>query len=191
MLLKQLLLAAFASVAVSSAASAAILTSTSGSPANVVTDYSMASQVAFDLDLNNFASTRFNFMLEEGDLLGPLSMNALVRNFSGKGLTDFTFSLEGITFSAPGSVTPTFGTIDQLVFKPNAAVIDFGAPEFAEFHFGNPFSSNSMSNWLFDTSGMRAGDRFVITAAVPEPSTISLLLAALAMFSLYRVKRGN
>ena len=191
MKLKQLLLAAVASVAVSSTASAAILTSTNGSAANVVTDYSMASQVAFDLDLVNSASTRVNFMLEEGDLLGPLSMNALVRNLSGKGLTDFTFSLEGITFSAAGSVTPTFGTIDQVVFKPNAAMIDFGTPEFAEFHFGNPFSSSSMTNWFFDTTGMRAGDRFVITAAVPEPSTISLLLAALAMFAMAAARGRN
>ena len=191
MKLKQLLLAAVASVALSGAASAAILTSTSGSPANTVTDYSTPSLVAFDLDLTSFAGTRFNFILEESDLLGPLGMNALVRNLSGKGLTDFTFSLEGITFSAAGSVTPTFGSIDQVVFTPNAAMIDFGKPEFAEFHFGNPFSATNMSNWFLDTAGMRAGDRFVITAEVPEPPTITLMLAALAMFSLYRTKRGN
>ena len=191
MKLTQLFIAACASVALSGAASAAILTGTSGSPTNVVTDYSTQALVAFDLDLANTASTRFNFILEEADLLGPLGMNALVRNLSGKGLTDFSFSLEGITFSAAGSVTPTFGTIDQVVFEPGTAMIDFGKPEFAEFHFGNPFSATNMSNWFLDTTGMRAGDRFVITAAVPEPSTISLLLAALAMFSMYRAKRGN
>jgi len=69
--------------------------------------------------------------------------------------------------------------------KSNAAVIDFGTPEFAEFHFGNPFAASNKLDWLLDTTGMRAGDRFAITATVPEPSTLTLLLSALALLGVY------
>ncbi len=188
MKLKQLFIAALTAAAISSPASAVILTSTSGSPANVVTDYSAASLVAFDLDLHDFASTQFNFRLEEADLLAPLAMNALIRNLSGGALNQFTLSLAGIAFQTAGSVTPTFGTIGQAGIQGNAALIEFATPEWAEFHFGNPFSLGSKTDWVLNTQGMRAGDVFSITATVPEPSTVTLLLAALAMLGMYGVR---
>lgn len=191
MKLSQLLIAAAASAAISGAASAAVLTSSTGSPLNTVTNYSAPALVAFDLDLENFAGTRLNFMIEADDLLGPLSMNALVRNLSGDGLTNFTFALDGIAFSMPGSVTPTFGTVKQVTFNSNQAGIYFAAPEWAELHFGNPFAVSNESNWLLDTAGLKAGDVFSITASVPEPSTVTLLLSALAMFGVYAHKVRN
>lgn len=191
MKLSQLVAAIGAAVAFSGAANAAILTSTTGSSANVVTNYSTPALVAFDLDLQDFSSTRLDFVIEDGDLLGPLSMNALIRNLSGEGIKHFTFTLKGIAFSAPGSVTPTFGTVSQVHYDSDAAAIAFATPEFAEFHFGNPFSQNGKSNWFFNTTGLRAGDTFSITATVPEPSTIVLMLAALGMFGLFGAKRRN
>lgn len=100
-------------LAISGAANAAVLVSSTGSPANIVTDYSTPSLVAFDLDLANFSSTRLNFVIESGDLLGPLSLNALIRNLSG--------------------VTPAFGTIAGIGFTSNLATIDFRTPEFSTF----------------------------------------------------------
>lgn len=66
--------------------------------------------MTFDLDLANFSSTRLNFVIEDDDLLGPTSLHAIIRNLSGAGIHHFTFALEGITFAAAGSVTPTFLT---------------------------------------------------------------------------------
>lgn len=191
MKLTKLLMAAVATLAFSGAAHAAVLTSTSGSTANVVTDYSTPALVSFDLDLEDFSSTRLNFVLEDGDLLGPLSMNALVRNLSGFGLSHFTFSLQGIAFANPGSVTPAFGTIKQLTFNSSAAAISFATPEFAEFQFGNPLSLSDKSNWVLDTTGLSAGDAFSITATVPEPSSFALLLSALALMGVYAVRRNK
>ena len=191
MKLNKLLMAAAATLAFSGAGHAAVLTSTTGSTANVVTSYSTPALLSFDLDLQDFSSTRLNFVLEDGDLLGPLSMNALVRNLSGYGLSHFTFSLQGIAFSAPGSVTPAFGTLKQVTFAGNAAGISFATPEFAEFQFGNPFSLAGKSDWVLDTTGLRAGDAFSITATVPEPSSFVLLLSALALMGVYAVRRNG
>ena len=191
MKLNKLLMAVAATLAFSGAAQAAVLTSTTGSTANVVTDYSTPALVSFDLDLEDFSSTRLNFVLEDGDLLGPLSMNALVRNLSGFGLSHFTFSLQGIAFANPGSVTPDFGTLKQVTSTRSAAAISFATPEFTEFQFGNPLSINGRSDWVFDTTGLRAGDAFSITATVPEPSSFALLLSALALMGVYAVRRNG
>ncbi len=184
----QLMIALTAAMAFAGAANAALLTSSTGSPANLVSDYSAPALVAFDLDLHNFSGTRLNFVLENEDLFGPLSMNALVRNLSGHGLQRVTFALQGIAFSAPGSVTPAFGTLKYVNFNSSTAAIAFGKPEYAEFQFGNPFSLNNKSDWLLDTSGLRAGDAFSITATVPEPGSTALFLAALTLLCVF-VKR--
>jgi hypothetical protein len=186
MKLSQHLIALTAAMAFAGAANAALLTSSSGA---TVSDYSAPALVAFDLDLHNFSGTRLNFVLEDADLLGPLSMNALVRNLSGHGLTQMTFALQGIAFAAPGSVTPAYGTLQYANFNSGAASIGFGAPEYAEFQFGNPFSLNNKSDWILDTSGLRAGDAFSITATVPEPASITLFLSALTLLGLYAMKR--
>ncbi len=189
MTLRQLILAFAASTAFAGASHAALLTSSSGSSANLVSDYSTPALVAFDLDLHNFSSTRLNFVLEDGDLLGPLSMNALVRNLSGQGLQRVTFALQGISFGAPGSVTPAFGTLAAVTSNSSAAAISFATPEYAEFQFGNPFALNGKSDWLFNTSGLSAGDTFSITATVPEPSSFALFLSALSLLGMAALRR--
>jgi hypothetical protein len=189
MKLRQFCIALAATMAIGGAANAALLTSTSG--ANTVTDYSAPALVAFDLDLHDFSSTTLNFVLEDADLQNPLSMNALVRNLAGRGLQHFTFSLQGISFAAPGSVTPTFGTLKQVAFNSHAASMTFVTPEYAELHFGNPFAVPGRSDWLLQTSGLRAGDAFSITATVPEPATIALLLAAMAVFGMQAMRRNG
>jgi hypothetical protein len=186
MKLRHHIIALTAAMACAGAANAALLTSSTGA---TVSDYSAPALVAFDLDLHNFSGTRLNFVLEDADLLAPLSMNALVRNLSGHGLKQMTFALQGIAFAAPGSVTPAFGTLQYVNFNSGAASIGFGAPEYAEFQFGNPFALNNKSDWLLDTSGLRAGDAFSITATVPEPDALTLFLSALTLLGLYAMKR--
>jgi hypothetical protein len=174
---------------------AAILTATSGT--NTVTDYSGAGLAAFDLDLATFTPTTFSFVLEAGDLAGPLAFNALVRNLAGTALDEFSFSLNGIAFFAAGSVTPAFGTVGSTTSGAHTANVVFSAPEWAEFQFGNALGVPGATDWLLDTRGLRAGDTFTITAAtaaaaeVPEPSSALLAMTALlGMAAAYRRKRG-
>jgi hypothetical protein len=177
------------SLALAGAAQAVVLSSTSG---NAITDFSGTSQVAFDLDLADFSPTTLNFVIEEADLLSPtLSFNAIVRNLSGTPLSHFRFSLQGIVFGAPGSVAPTFGSVKTVQTSDTAASIQFGTPELAEFHFGNPFATGGFSDWLLDTTGLRAGDRFSISANVPEPGTLTLMLAGLFLFSFAKRTRDK
>ena len=184
------LFAFFAALALSGAANAVVLTGSSGS--NPVTDYSGAGLVALDLDLQDFSATTLNFVLEAGDLQGPLSFNALVRNLTGAELSRFTFSLQGIGFAGAGSVTPAFGTLDAVESSASAATIRFATPEYAEFQFGNVFGVPGQADWLLDTAGLRAGDSFRIvaaTATVPEPSSAALVLPMLCMAGLMAARR--
>ncbi|MEN3274927.1 MAG: hypothetical protein V7631_717 [Massilia sp.] len=178
-----------AALSLAGPANAAVLLGAGGSSANTVTDYSAQGAVSFDLDLENFNAATLRFELEEEDLLGPLSLNAIVRSLSGTALNQFHFKLKGISFAAPGSVTPTFGSLDGVRHGGDYSSIAFARPEWAEFHFGNPLAAESSSDWLLDTRGLRAGDTFVITANVPEPGTLALMLPALCMAGLVARRR--
>ncbi|MFC0251320.1 PEP-CTERM sorting domain-containing protein [Massilia consociata] len=179
------LLSFAAALTLSCAANAAVLTSTTGS--NTVDDYSAPGLVSFDLDLQNFSTTTLNFVLEADDLQGPLSFNALVRNLTGADLSRFTFSLQGIRFGAAGSVASDFTTVRAVNAGALAAAIDFSTPVYTEFQFGNVLGNGR--DWLLDTAGLRAGDRFTITAAVPEPSSAALVLPMLCMAGLMAARR--
>ena len=178
-----------AALSVSASAHAALLLNTSGSAANSVTDYSAPGAVSFDLDLKQLSPTTLRFQVEEADLFGPLSLNAIVRNLSGSALNGFHFNLQGISFLTAGSVTPTFGTLGGVSHGADYASIVFAKPEWAEFHFGNPLAEGGKIDWLLDTRGLAAGDTFVISADVPEPSTLALLLPALGMAGLMAGRR--
>jgi hypothetical protein len=170
-------------------AEAALLLTTGGSSANTVTDYSAPGAVSFDLDLKNFNATTLRFVLEEEDLLGPLSLNAIVRNLGGLALDQFHLNLTGISFVQAGSVTPTFGTLGSVNHGAGYASIGFASPEWAEFHFGNPLMVTGQDDWLLDTRGLAAGDTFAISADIPEPSSLALMLPALCMASLAAARR--
>ena len=178
-----------ASLLLAGSANAALLITTGGSSANTITDYSGAGSVSFDLDLVNFNAATLRFVVEEEDLLGPLSLSALVRNLSGKALNQFHLRLQGIEFAAAGSVTPAFGAVAEVRNTRDYAGIRFSRPEWAEFHFGNPTALPGRVDWVLDTSGLDAGDSFVIRANIPEPSTLALMLPMLCMASLMAVRR--
>lgn len=168
-----------AALALSGAANAALLTSSTGS--NPVADFSSAGSVAFNLDLEDFSSTTLNFELQADDLQGPLSFDALVSNLAGAELNGFTFILQGIRFAGAGTVTPSFGSVGSVEAGASAAVIRFATSEYDQFQFGDVFGGPGQADWLLDTTGLQAGDRFSITATVPEPSTAALVLPMLCL----------
>jgi hypothetical protein len=129
--------AATVALSFSASANAALLLGSGGSAANTITDYSAPGAVSFDLDLAHLSPTTLRFVIEEDDLLGPLSLNAIVRNLSGAAMNGFRFNLSGISYLASGSVTPAFGTLSGVRYGADYASIAFASPEWAEFHFGN------------------------------------------------------
>lgn len=189
--MKKLLVTLAGAAAFAGSANAAILSGTHAAPGNVVTDWSAGGLVSFDLDLAQLRNTTLTFTLEAADLAGPtLDFNALVRNLSGAGLSSFGFRVDGIAFSgAQGSVTPAFGTVASITAQDKFVNVGFGAPEYAELHFGNPLGDSGRFNWSFSTAGLQAGDTFTITSAVPEPSNVALMLAGLGVFALVRRRR--
>lgn len=185
------ILAFAAAMTLAASSHAAVLLTSELSAGNTITDYSGAGSVSFDLDLEKLGTSRFSFVIEEEDLLGPLSLNAIVRNLSGTALNQFVFKLSGIGFASYGSVTPTFGTLGQVTQTPNYAHIGFSKPEWAEFHLGNPLLVDGAGDWFLDTRGLNVGDRFAIVATVPEPSSLALVLPLLGMAGLMaRRRRG-
>jgi hypothetical protein len=185
------LLGALALSIATGAAHGAVLTTSHTAAGNVVTDYSSAGLVSFDLDLAQLRNSTLTFTLEAADLAAPtLSFNALVRNLSGAGLHSFGFQLQGISFAGDeGSVTPAFGSVSNLIADSTGVRVDFGAPEYAELHFGNPTSAAGKFDWTFSTAGLQAGDTFTITSAVPEPGNVALMLAGLGVFGLMRRRK--
>jgi hypothetical protein len=191
MTLKHLLAGALASLALAGAAQAAVLTSASGA-GTVVTDYSSASLVSFDLDLHTLSGTTLNFVIEQSDLALPyLNFNALVRNLSGEGLSSFRLSLSGISYAAAGSVTATFGTLGEVAYSASEARIGFSSPEWAEFHFGNPLNAAGATDWRLSTLGLKAGDSFSIVSEVPEPANLLLMLSGVLLLAFTRRLRAQ
>jgi len=178
MTINKFITAGLVALAFSTSSHAALLVSSDSAAGNAVTDYSAAGAVSFDLELGNFAGTTLNFVLQEADIGGPLSLSAMVFNLSGMSFAQFNFGLQGIRFAAPGTVSAFSQDLSVNSSFYNAA-ITFANGEPAEFQFGNPTLVDGRSDWLLDTSGMRAGDTFSIVAEVPEPSTIALMLPLL------------
>ena len=181
--------AAFAALMLSSGAQGAVLLGTSGSPANAATDYGAPGLVSFNLDLRNFTGTRMNFVLQEEDLLGPVNLSAMVLNLGGVPLPQFNFYLQGIGIAGAGSVSPAFGVLDRVHYDADSVGIRFAQAEPAELHVGNPLGLQGKTDWVLDTTGLRAGDTFSIVAQVPEPSTVALTLPMLCMAGMMAARR--
>lgn len=188
--MKQLFSALVLFLCVASSAQAATFLSASGSAENIVTDYSDAGLISFDLDMANFIPTVLNYEITAADIGSPIinnsiSFNALVRNLTGAGLEYLTIFLSTSSFDSIGTVTRQFGgsfTVNQSNNGQNA-LISFSSPEFVDFFIGAPLAGAGEVDWAIKTAAFKAGDQLAITIAVPEPETYAMLLMGLALIA--------
>ena len=118
-----------------------------------------------------------NYRGSAADLLGGLSFNAVLRNLTGEGLDQYTFSLSSGLFGNLGTVTPQFGGLSDIAFNGADAIVKFSPMEFLDVEIGNPLGNGGV-DWTI--VGLNALDTFSITvSAVPEPETLALLLSGL------------
>ncbi len=173
-------------------ASAVFVSSTSAAPGNIVTDFSGLGVAAINLDLTAaLPPTTINFRIEAGDG-ATLAFNAVIANLFGQGIGRFLLSLDNATFGALGSVTTSFGSVPLASANGALAGIEFLPAENFGFTLGDPFLSGA-TDWTINISQLVAGDSFALRLAVPEPHSMPLVLAALALcgISMRRRKRQD
>lgn len=159
--------------------------------ATVVTPYVDTGLISFDIDFANTTSVSLDFRIDEDDLLQPLALNAVLRNFTGLGLNSYTLSLDKGAFGTIGSVTRQFGGTTQVTLSGNQlALLNFNTPEYLDIELGNALGTTPGAfNWTL--TGLQAGDRVNLTVsvgAVPEPEAIALMLAGLGVLGASRLR---
>lgn len=183
MKLHHIALAAIAAATFATQAQAAVFNGATTAGGNTVTEFTLGSDLSFDLDLLSKAPVTLNFTVESADFSGdPLTFNALVRNLTGLGFNGVSITLSGITFSgAAGSLsTDGFSAISGSGHSATQAWASFTPDLTSEFYIGNPFGNAGQANWTLNLEGLKAGKTFSVTVAVPEPETYGMALAGLA-----------
>lgn len=161
--------------------------------ATVVTPYVDTGLISFDIDFANTSSVSIDFRIDEDDLLQPLSLNAILRNFTDLGFSGYTLSLDKGTFETIGSVSRQFAGSSLVKLQGSQfAQVNFDSLEYLDVELGNALGTTPGAvDWTL--SGLQAGDRVNLTiSVVPEPQTLALMLAGFGALgaSLARRKQG-
>jgi hypothetical protein len=169
-------------------ASAITLVGSTTQGATVVTSFSGPSLVSFDIDFANLAPAVLSFRVDAGDT-APIALDAMLRNFTGGGLSGYGFTLSGGSFASIGSVTRQFGGTASVNASGPAANITFSSLEFLDVEIGDALGTTPGANdWTL--GGLAAGNVFQLTVTpVPEPGTYALLLAGLATLGFIAQRR--
>lgn len=161
--------------------------------ATVVTPYVDTGLISFDIDFANTSSVSIDFRIDEDDLLQPLSLNAILRNFTDLGFSGYTLSLDKGAFETIGSVSRQFAGSSLVKLQGSLfAQVNFDSLEYLDVELGNALGTTPGAvDWTL--SGLQAGDRVNLTiSVVPEPQTLALMLAGFGALgaSLARRKQG-
>ncbi|MDT4846537.1 hypothetical protein FQZ97_805610 [compost metagenome] len=175
-----LALVAAASLAGLAPAQAATFTGVVGSTSADVADFSTDGLIAFDIDFSSLTSATLGYTIDAADVLGGLSLNAVLRNYTGGGIDRYTFGLSSGSFGNLGTVTRNFGGSSNIVFNGADAIVTFSPAEFYDIEIGDPLGNGGV-NWTI--AGLNVGDslNITVTSAVPEPETLAMLLSGLGM----------
>lgn len=183
MKLHHIALAAIAAATFATQAQAAVFNGATTAGGNTVVEYTLGSDLSFDLDLLSKAPVTLNFTIESADFSGdPLTFSALVRNLTGLGFDGVSVTLSGITFAGTPSTIATdgFSAISASGHSATQAWATFSPELTSEFYIGNPLGNAAQANWTLNLDGLKAGKQFSVTVAVPEPEGFALVATGLA-----------
>lgn len=157
--------------------------------ATLVTPYVETGHLSFDVDFANTSSVFLDFRVDEEDLLQPLTLNAILRNYTGSGIGGYVLSFDKGSFDTVGSVTRQFGGTTQVLVQGGNANLTFSPSEFLDVEIGNALGTTpSAADWTL--KGLQAGDRISLSiSAVPEPTTWALLAAGLVVTGVASARR--
>lgn len=160
--------------------------------ATVATDYSGTALLSFDLDLANMAPAVLTWRIDEDDLAGPIAFNAIVRNYTGQGLSGLVLALDLGSFASVGSINRQFGGDTHVSGSGATRTLQFTPEEYLDLELGDALGSTpGASNWTLATAGLNVGDRISLTvSAVPEPGSWALMLAGLLGVGTLARRRG-
>ncbi len=187
--MKKLLLSLVTALGLMGGAQAATFQSVVNGDA-VHADWSTDGLIAFDLDFQSLGTTTVSYLIGAADM-ASLSFNAMLRNFTGEGITGFNFIISSGEFAYSGTVSRQFdgSLITAIDFNGASAGVDLGSPEFLDIEIGDPLAvAGGRLNWAIN--GLSAGDVLNISVtAVPEPESIAMLLAGLGVLGAVARRR--